>query len=324
MDGLLVIDKPVGPTSHDVVARIRRVLDERRIGHTGTLDPAASGVLPLVVGRATRLARFLSAVDKTYEAVVRLGFSTDTYDAQGQLTQRAYEGPLPSPEDIDHALDAFRGTFDQRPPAYSAKKIGGTRSYRLARRAAHPRSAARPHAGDPEPPTLPQSIAVTVKRVEILEVAADMVRLRVDCSSGFYMRSLAHDLGQALGIGASLWALRRTRSGEISIESATPLAVVEAGGDRTALRLLVPLSGMLLALPPVVLTREGMRRAASGRNLDIRDALTVFAAPGFSLAADVSACGVRFRLLGPEGHLVGIAEPVHEEPGLLHPSVILM
>ena len=133
MDGLLIIDKPAGPTSHDVVARMRRALHEPRIGHTGTLDPAATGVLLLVLGRATRLARFLSASDKSYEAVVRLGFSTDTLDARGRTTGPVSQASLPSREAIDAALDAFRGTFLQQPPAFSAKKIDGTRSHKLAR-----------------------------------------------------------------------------------------------------------------------------------------------------------------------------------------------
>src|SRR5712691_12490961 len=130
MDGLLVIDKPAGPTSHDVVARMRRVLGERRIGHTGTLDPNASGVLPLVVGRATRLAKFLSGGDKTYEAVVHLGVATDTYDAEGAPVGAAWAGPPPAREDIEQVLAGFRGTFMQQPPAYSAKKVDGERSYK--------------------------------------------------------------------------------------------------------------------------------------------------------------------------------------------------
>jgi tRNA pseudouridine55 synthase len=123
MDGLLVVDKPAGPTSHEVVARVRRALGERRIGHTGTLDPAATGVLPLVLGRATRLARFLSASDKSYEAIVRLGVATDTCDAEGTAAGPRYEGAMPSREAVDRALDQFRGTFLQQPPAYSANKI---------------------------------------------------------------------------------------------------------------------------------------------------------------------------------------------------------
>src|SRR5436309_8496063 len=123
MDGLLVIDKPVGLTSHDVVARMRRVLGERRIGHTGTLDPNASGVLPLVIGRATRLAKFLSGGNKTYDAVVHLGIATDTYDAEGSPVGGKWAGPAPARGAIEHALDSFRGTYMQQPPAYSAKKI---------------------------------------------------------------------------------------------------------------------------------------------------------------------------------------------------------
>src|SRR5437868_2659956 len=133
MDGLLVVDKPSGPTSHDVVARMRRILRERRIGHTGTLDPLATGVLPLVIGRAARLARFLSAGDKSYQAIIRLGFATDTADKEGAQVGARYEHPLPAVEVIDRALDAFRGQFLQQPPLFSAKKIGGRRSYDLAR-----------------------------------------------------------------------------------------------------------------------------------------------------------------------------------------------
>src|SRR5262245_2303634 len=133
MDGLLVIDKPVGPTSHDVVARVRRVLRENRIGHTGTLDPLASGVLPLVLGRATRLARFLSSADKTYRATLRLGIDTDTGDSAGLPTGPAHTGALPGAETIDLALNEFRGSFLQQPPVFSAKKVAGTRSYALAR-----------------------------------------------------------------------------------------------------------------------------------------------------------------------------------------------
>src|SRR4051794_7688142 len=139
MDGLLVVDKPAGPTSHDVVARMRRALREKRIGHTGTLDPMATGVLLLVIGKATRLAKFLTASDKSYDAVVRFGFATDTGDALGQPITAVSDRAMPSRDAIDAALDGFRGTFLQQPPAFSAKKIAGRRSYALARgRAAGP------------------------------------------------------------------------------------------------------------------------------------------------------------------------------------------
>src|SRR5258705_7081862 len=192
MDGLLIVDKPAGPSSHDVVARVRRALGERRIGHTGTLDPAATGVLALVLGRATRLAQFLSGSDKPYEAVVRLGFSTDTADAQGRATGGAIDAALPGREAIDAALDTFRGTFLQQPPAFSAKKIDGKRSHKLAR--AHRKNFQQLRADSgPASLRLPQPATVTATAIDIVALDGDTVTLRVDCSAGFYVRSLAHD-----------------------------------------------------------------------------------------------------------------------------------
>src|SRR6185436_17830980 len=156
----------------------RRVLHERRIGHTGTLDPMATGVLLLVIGRATRLAKFLSTSDKTYEAVVRLGFSTDTADAEGQPVGPISTRPLPAQEVIEAALDGFRGTFMQQPPAFSAKKIDGTRSYTLARATAR---SARLTPSRYDEPALPAQASVTVHRLEIESIEADRVTLIVDC-----------------------------------------------------------------------------------------------------------------------------------------------
>ena len=215
MDGLLIVDKPVGPTSHDVVARVRRALGERRIGHTGTLDPLASGVLPLVLGRATRLARFLSASEKRYEAVVRLGLATDSYDAAGQPLGAPHDGPMPDPAVIERALATFRGTFLQQPPAFSAKKIGGIRSHALARQQ---RDASGAQCIPSPPP-----VSVCVSELELLGVQGCDVALRLTCSAGFYVRTLAHDLGRELGTGAHLAALRRTRAGDLRIEDATAL-----------------------------------------------------------------------------------------------------
>ena len=178
MDGLLIVDKPSGPTSHDVVARLRRVLREKRIGHTGTLDPMATGVLVLVVGKATRLAKFLSASDKSYDAIVRFGFATDTHDAQGRPVGPVIEGAAPAREAIDAALDAFRGTFMQQPPAFSAKKVDGHRSYKLARSTRQERSHTATSSTFPAPPALPAPTTVTTHRIEILRVDADTVALR--------------------------------------------------------------------------------------------------------------------------------------------------
>jgi len=326
MDGLLIVDKPAGPTSHDVVARVRRALGERRIGHTGTLDPAATGVLPLVLGRATRLARFLSAGDKTYEAVVHLGVATDTNDAEGRAAGPSHQGALPSREVIDRALDAFRGTFLQQPPAYSAKKIDGQRSYRMARVASRQLLC----TGDGAPPPsrtdadaspetarhgrqrLPDPVTVTTYRIDVVGVDEDRVTLRVDCSAGFYVRALAHDLGEQLGVGAHLFSLCRTRSGDATLDQALALDAIERD-PASGIRAVVPLSRMLQGLSSVSLTSEGVRHALHGRDV----------------GPDDTEKGVRppypffVRLVDSAGELVGIASPV-EASGLLHPAVVLM
>jgi len=318
VDGLLIVDKPVGPTSHDVVARVRRLLGERRIGHTGTLDPAASGVLPLVVGRATRLAQFLSAADKTYEATVRLGAETDTCDSLGQSVGVPHTGPFPPREAIDRALDEFRGTFLQQPPVYSAKKIGGKRSHRLAR-------AGQARAIPPAlhtPAVLPSPVLVTAHAIEIAGCEDGRVTIVVTCSAGFYLRSLAHDLGDRLGTGGHLEALRRTRSGDFAIAAAVPLAMVE--GDRgAAIAALVPLADVLPALAPVILTDQGAQRAGHGRDLGPSDIADGTLAVPPAAQATVSGAPPRVRLLDRQGNLIGVAEAART-PGLLHPAVILV
>ena len=301
MDGLLIVDKPAGPTSHDVVSRMRRLLREKRIGHCGTLDPAATGVLLLVVGRATRLSQFLSASDKAYEAVVRLGFATDTGDAEGQPVGPVSRAPLPSKAAIESALEEFRGTFLQQPPAYSAKKIDGTRSYKLARAASPRDSRAEPAAA-----------SVTVHRLEVMSIEADQVTLQVECSAGFYVRSLAHDLGERLGVGGHLAALRRTRSGDFTIEQAMSLETVERDPQH-ALDAMIPLAEMLPAFASVTLTAEGVLRATHGRELGPADT-----------ERRLGGRASRFvRLLDQSGQLIGIAEPVGST-ALLHPSVVLV
>jgi tRNA pseudouridine55 synthase len=328
MDGLLIVDKPAGPTSHDVVARTRRILREPRIGHTGTLDPAATGVLPLVVGRATRLARFLSERDKSYEAVVRLGVRTDTADAEGAPVGPAYDaardGQLPGRAAIDAVLDAFRGTFLQQPPAFSAKRIGGTRSHELARaRAANARLERSGAESQPErralpaPPDLPAPVSVTAHAIDIVSVDGDWVTLRVDCSAGFYVRALAQDLGERLGVGAHLAALRRTRSGDCRIEDAMALSVAE-GDPAVAVARLIPLSKLLLYLPLVRLTAEGARRARHGRDVGPADAVDA-RLPAPAAGGVFPLC----RLMDPSGDLLGLAEAA-AATGFLHPSIVLV
>jgi tRNA pseudouridine55 synthase len=309
MDGLLLVDKPAGPTSHEVVACVRRALGERRIGHTGTLDPAATGLLPLVLGRATRLARFLSGHDKSYDAVVRFGLATDTYDGEGTSAGPVHSGPRPAREAVDRALDAFRGTFLQTPPAYSAKKIEGTRSYRLARRAKRERGATHPDS--PAPPALPAPVSVTARAIEIRDFDGDTVSLRVDCSAGFYVRSLAHDLGAALGVGAHLTALRRTHSGRLSVDDAIGLDVILLEPEQARGRM-IPLARMLSDLAAITLTSEGLAHAVHGRNLG----------PADTEQGAWRADALFVRMLDSAGELVGIASPA-EAPGFLHPSVVL-
>lgn len=297
MNGVLVIDKPAGPTSHDAVARVRRALGERRIGHTGTLDPLATGVLPLVIGPATRLASFLSGADKEYAAGVRLGASTDTYDALGRLTDpsdRAHPPPGIDRRTIEAALEPFRGSYLQAPPPFSAKKIAGVAAHRLARKDA---------AVQPAP------VPVTVSQLELIDYEAGLVRVHLTCSAGFYVRALAHELGARLGCGGHLESLRRVRSGSFTLESAIPLDVVEREGRDAASRL-VPLERLLPEVPGVVLTGRGAVKARHGNDLGPAD-----------IEGELPAGGT-VRLLDPSGTLLGMAS--RKPDGVLHPSVVLV
>src|SRR5579863_5180861 len=207
MDGVIVVDKPRDWTSHDVVNKMRRLAGTRKVGHLGTLDPAATGVLPLVVGRATRLAQFYTRNDKVYEGVVRFGFATDTYDAEGERTSVETQVVLRRDE-VEAALERFRGEFEQTPPPVSAKKIAGTPAYALARK---------------NLPVELKPVSVEVYSLELLRVEGDQAEIRVHCSAGTYLRSIAHEAGLALGCGAHLKSLRRTASGDFKIEAARTL-----------------------------------------------------------------------------------------------------
>ncbi|MGE0447990.1 MAG: tRNA pseudouridine(55) synthase TruB [Vicinamibacterales bacterium] len=319
MDGLLIVDKPSGPTSHDVVAAVRRLVGSRA-GHTGTLDPLASGVLPVVVGRATRLARFLSGAGKTYEATVRLGSNTDTCDAAGEPVGPPFEGAMPDAATIDAALESFRGTFEQQPPVYSAKKIGGRPSYALARRARRQTGALELDAPPSSPSTRPLPVRVTAYRIDLIDVGGADVRLRLRCSAGFYVRALAHDLGAALGTGAHLAALRRTAIDGIDGEAVPLQALVDQDGRDTAARMLVPLGSMLRHLPAVTLLPESVPRARAGRDLGEQETSVGFREAAAGL---VSRPTGHVRLLAPTGDLVAIAEAART-PGLLHPSIVLI
>ena len=211
-NGILPVDKPEGPTSHDVVARARRALHTRRIGHTGTLDPFASGLLLLCVGSATRLAEYLVGMDKSYQAVIRLGERTDTDDRTGNVISATELWRELPPEAVRAAAAEFQGDLLQVPPAYSAKKVEGERMYERARR-----------GQAVELPPVP----VTVSRLSVLAVDLPDVTVEIDCSSGTYIRAIARDLGERLGVGAHLAALRRTRIGTHDIAEAITVAELD-------------------------------------------------------------------------------------------------
>lgn len=298
MDGLLILDKPVGPTSHDVVARVRRALRERRIGHTGTLDPNASGVLALVVGRATRLAQFVANDEKSYEALVQLGVTTETDDAEGNPVGARFAGSWPPLEDVHAAFEVLRGTTLQRPPVYSAKKIGGRRSYAMARAAS--RSGADAESAQPAP------VEVTLRDIAIGWYENGLVAVTLTCSAGYYVRALARDLGERLGTGGHLCGLRRTRSGASTLDRAVSLATIEATPERAA-DVLVPMADMLPQLPALRLTDAGATRARHGSWLGASDVAGSLdpregAAPGLGALSTPLV-----RLLSPGGVLLAIA-----------------
>jgi tRNA pseudouridine55 synthase len=294
MDGVLIIDKPAGPTSHDVVARMRRVLGTKRIGHTGTLDPFATGVLPLVIGRATRLASFLSSDEKEYEAGIRFGLATETYDGT-RLTGENIETPPLAMQDIEDAVGAFRGTFEQTPPPFSAKKIDGVPAYKLARKSK---------------PVVLRPVRVTVKELVLLSYAHGLARVRLQATAGFYVRSLAHDVGLRLGCGAHLEYLRRTRAGGFDLAVAIPLDAAEADVER-ARASLVPLEQLLPALPMVTLNDRGVWRATHGNDIE----------PSH-MADSPERFEGRVRLVDAEGKLLGLAES--RAGGTLRPIIVLV
>ncbi len=309
MDGVLVVDKPSGPTSHDVVAHARRSLGVRRVGHIGTLDPIATGVLPLVVGRATRLASLLSAGRKTYDGNILLGVSTDTYDAAGTVTADARDRMgtnlvnAPDRPAIERAVQAFVGTRQQRPPPFSAKKIRGVRAYKLARG---------------NRPVAPEPVAVTVHAIDVLAVDGTQVRCRVTCDPGFYMRAFAHDLGAALGCGGCLQTLRRERNGAFDLRGAVALDEIEARGPAVAERM-VPLDELLPEVPRLVLTAHGARRARHGNDLAAADVVSASA----EWTARAASAGVAVaKLYDGEGVLIAIAKA--DAARLLHPTIVLV
>jgi tRNA pseudouridine55 synthase len=256
MNGILIIDKPAGITSHDVVARVRRILNTKRVGHTGTLDPFATGVMVILVGQATRLAQFLDKDEKEYEAVVRLGFETNTGDVTGERrgveTERG--GVAVTPAKIEQILASFRGKIEQTPPMFSAKKVDGKKLYEHARKG---ETIER------------KAVVVTIEQLDLiddsltedLDLGTWSLKLRVVCSAGTYIRTLAEDIGRKLGTGAHLAELRRTRAGKFMIQQALTLDQLELEDKNSAV---IPMEHAVSHLPKFTLTEDRIEKTRSG------------------------------------------------------------
>jgi len=293
MDGAIIVDKPAGWTSHDAVNRIRRLADTRRVGHLGTLDPGATGVLPLVIGRATRLAQFYVASDKVYDATIRFGYSTDSYDGQGQTTSPEAQPNL-TREQLEDFIRGFRGVIQQTPPPISAKKIQGTPAYKLARR---------------NLPVNLKPVEVTIFSFDLKEFDGMEAQVQVHCSAGTYLRSIAHELGALAGCGAFLKTLRRLASGHFRLDQARTLEQLEALATEGRFQeALVPAVALVPEFPI-----ERVDAVTTGHIRQGRD---------FRVSPFQVAKGVRYvKAVSPQGDLVAIGEA--RLPNVYHPVLVL-
>ncbi len=293
--GLLLVDKPTGMTSHDVVAAIRKFIRPFKVGHTGTLDPLASGLLILCVGGATKIAGFIESDDKLYNATLLLGTQTDTQDVEGEvITQKPVESL--SAERVREAVRSFVGKIRQTPPAYSAVKVGGVRAYKLARRREEVRLKPR---------------TVEIKRLEIERVRAPRVEFLVECSKGTYVRALCSDLGDALAVGGCLESLRRLAIGRFSVADAAPLAKLDT--REKILKALVPASEALKHMPAVQCSPDQMEKLSHGMALTIGGDMELARHKGLWAQA-----------LGPDGELLAVGKLTPEGDAVLfHPKKVL-
>ena len=311
MDGVLIIDKPAGMTSHDVVARVRKITSHRRVGHTGTLDPFATGVLVVLVGGATRLAQFLSGAEKEYEAVVRLGFATDTGDITGtrvtNFTTETHRHTEIHREEIEAALVSLRGEIEQTPPMYSAKKVGGRKLYELARRGEEiERKPVRVNINAFE--TLGHDDA----RLTPDDHGSHDLKVRVVCSAGTYVRTLAEDFGKRLGVGAHVAELRRTRAGQFKIEDAITLdRLDEEARSGSLAQVCITPDAALSHLPGFDLTPNDARRVGQGLDLQIEEANPSHWPNGQTV-----------RLRDTDGRLIAVGI-YDEDSRIVHPQVVI-
>ena len=292
MDGVVVLDKPRGISSHDAVQRLRRLLGVRRVGHLGTLDPLATGVLPLVVGKATRLSQFFLRHDRAYEASIRIGFATTSYDSDGEPVGEPESVELDAAE-VEAALGAFRGRLEQIPPPVSAKKIGGVPAYKLARKKVEV---------ELEP------VEIEIYELDLLGVEGDTLRIRMRCSSGTYVRSLAHELGARLGPGGHVTELRRTAVGEFDESMARTFQQLEQLRDEGALeQAFVDPTRLLPEIPAQRVDETAAARILHGRDFKI-------------LAFPSGQSARRVKAIGPDGRLLAIGEI--RLPQTYHPIIV--
>jgi tRNA pseudouridine55 synthase len=303
ISGVLILDKPAGVTSHDVVARVRRVLGMRQVGHFGTLDPFATGVLPVSVGKATRFAQFYLKSRKAYEGAIRFGYSTDTYDATGKQTSEPAPVTLESVA-IEKTFGEFTGRLMQTPPPFSAKRVGGVRAYELARK---------------QKPVQLTPVEVEVYALELLGLEGDLVHFAVECSGGTYVRSLAHDFGQKLGCGAHLVCLRRTAVAEFTQSRAVTLDHLQEAVERGELNTcLAPLESLLPDFPELVVRGREEAAVRHGCKFELAQAMRPRRGP----VEARSPVATLLKILNPERRLIAVAR--HVSGGVYHPNLVLV
>jgi tRNA pseudouridine55 synthase len=295
MDGLLIVDKPAGMTSHDVVDRVRRILGTRRVGHTGTLDPFATGVMVVLIGRATRLAQFLDKDEKEYESLLRFGFETETGDATGRQQEKVKCKKLPTADEVRGLLPQFTGTIEQVPPMYSAKKIAGKKLYEHARKGVNVER---------------KGVRVQIAQLVVIEGSKstpESVKLRVACSAGTYIRTLAEDIGRALGTRAHLAELRRTRAGRFDLSQSITLDELEKTDD-PATRLF-PVSDAVAHLPAMSMAPDRVKATRNGLSTRL-DAIKI-------------ADGDAVRMLDGDDHLLAVGV-YNKAENSVRPKVVLV
>jgi len=306
LDGIILVHKPEGCTSHDIVAALRKILKQKKTGHFGTLDPMATGLLLIALGKATRLFPFFSKLDKEYRGEITLGFATDTYDATGIPTTPRSD-KFPKKDVLAHSIDSFVGELNQVPPAFSAKKFKGQPLYKLARA---------------QKEVSPAPVQVKVHLFQLESYTPPLIGFKIRCSSGTYIRSLAHDLGQNLGCGAMLSRLERTRVGAYSLQNAHTLDGIDSLAKRNCVpEVILPIEELLPEFPKLILKDSAVSLVQNGNTLFPEHVLKLLPAEASGAALETKEPEI-FRVFNPEGKLMAFARKKPESHGL-HPFLVI-